>query len=174
MAEITRYDAFQEALSLRNAMDQLFARSFVYPNWMGGSESLMAPMDVCETDNGYEVDISLPGLKPEDIDLTVEQNTLTVKGHYDYHTHHQEQQGQYQNQPQGQKHDWLRREIRSGSFQRTVTLPKTIDANNIQANYDNGILTVLAPFSETSRARKINVSRGQSQPQHVTVEAGKQ
>ncbi len=154
MASITRYDPFQEAQSLRNAMDQLFAQSFVYPTWMGSSQSTIAPMDVCETDNSYEVDVLLPGVKPEDIDLTVEQNTLTIKGHYNYHTHHQTPE-EWQNQQQGQQHN------------------KTIDVNNIQASYDNGVLTIVAPVSETSRAKRINVSRGQAQSQHIPVEAGR-
>ena len=68
---ISRYDPFREALSLRRAMDQLFEQSFVHPNLMPGSSTLMAPMDVCETKNGYEVDVALPGVRPEDIELTV-------------------------------------------------------------------------------------------------------
>jgi HSP20 family protein len=172
MASITRYDPFQEAQSLRNAMDQLFAQSFVYPTWMGSSQSTIAPMDICETVNGYEVDVLLPGVKPEDIDLTVEQNTLTIKGHYNYHTHHQTPE-EWQNKQQGQRHNWLRREISSGSFQRTVTFPKSIDVNNIQASYDNGVLTIVTPISETSRAKRINVSRGQAQPHQIQVEAGR-
>lgn len=165
MASITRYDPFQEALSLRNAMDRLFGQSFVNPNWFSGSESIMVPVDVMETDNGYEVDIALPGVKPEDIELTVEQNTLTVKGRYSHRTEDQASE-------QGQRCNWLMREIPSGSFQRTITLPKPIDPNNIQANYNNGVLTVTVPISEASRGRRISVSSAQSQPQQVTVESG--
>src|ERR1700680_3206782 len=99
---ITRYDPFREALSLRRAMDQLFEQSFVNPSLMPGSSTLMAPMDVCETKDGYEVDVALPGVRPEDIELTVDQNTLTIRGRYSQQNEHANQvQGQpQQSQPQ--------------------------------------------------------------------------
>src|SRR6202049_468475 len=150
---ITRYDPFREALSLRRAMDQLFEQSFVNPSLMPGSSTLMAPMDVCETNNGYEVDVALPGVRPEDIELTVDQNTLTIRGRYSQQNEHANQaQGQPQqaqqsgtNQPQAaqqnggqqaqqgstsrhrQGHNWLSREIVSGTFERVVTFPRPID-----------------------------------------------
>ena len=92
---ISRYDPFREALSLRRAMDQLFEQSFVNPSMMPGSSTMLAPMDVCETNNGYEVDVALPGVRPEDVELTVDQNTLTIRGRYSH-------QNEHQNQPQGQ------------------------------------------------------------------------
>ena len=92
---INRYDPFREALSLRRAMDQLFEQSFVNPSMMSGSPTVIAPMDVCETDNGYEVDVALPGVRPEDIELTVDQNTLTIRGRFSH-------QNDHQNQPEGQ------------------------------------------------------------------------
>ena len=63
---ISRYDPFREALSLRRAMDQLFEQSFVHPGLMPAASSMMAPMDVCETNDGYELDVALPGVRPED------------------------------------------------------------------------------------------------------------
>ena len=100
---INRYDPFREALSLRRAMDQLFEQSFVNPSMMSGSPTVIAPMDVCETDNGYEVDVALPGVRPEDIELTVDQNTLTIRGRFSHQNDHQNQpQGQTQGQQQTQ------------------------------------------------------------------------
>ena len=100
---INRYDPFREALSLRRAMDQLFEQSFVNPSMMSGSPTMIAPMDVCETDNGYEVDVALPGVRPEDIELTVDQNTLTIRGRFSHQNDHQNQpQGQTQGQQQTQ------------------------------------------------------------------------
>ena len=108
---ITRYDPFREALSLRRAMDQLFEQSVVPRGLMGGAPSMMAPMDVCETPNGYEVDVALPGVRPEDIELLVDQNTLTIRGRYSHQEEHQEghqqpgkamgEQAQQQSQQQG-------------------------------------------------------------------------
>src|SRR5258708_20076010 len=90
---ITRYDPFRQALSLRRAMDQLFEQSFVNPSMMPGATAQMAPMDVSETPNGYEVDVALPGVRPEDVELTVDQNTLTIRGRYSR-----------QNEPESQMH----------------------------------------------------------------------
>jgi HSP20 family protein len=200
---MTRYDPFREALSLRRAMDQLFEQSFVNPSLMPGSPSLMAPMDVCETKNGYEVDVALPGVRPEDIELTVDQNTLTIRGRYSHQNEHASQpQGQMQGQQQqsppqaeqqngGQQtpqpqsgktdrhrqgHNWLSREIISGSFERMVTFPRPIDTNNIQTKFQDGILTIQLPISEASRPKRITITGtgSQSQPQQVPVGAGQQ
>jgi HSP20 family protein len=187
---ITRYDPFRDALSLRRAMDQLFEQSFVQPGLMPGSPTLMAPMDVCETSNGYEVDVALPGVRPEDIEVTVDQNALTIRGRFSHQNEHQDQpqrqeqgqqQAQKQSQPQRagserhrQGHNWLLREIPSGVFERTITLSRPIDANSVQTRLENGILTILLPVTEASRPKRISVTSGQGQPQQVTVGAGSQ
>jgi len=199
---ITRYDPFREALSLRRAMDQLFEQSVVPPGLMPGAPSLMAPMDVFETPNGYEVDVALPGVRPEDIELTVDQNSLTIRGRYSHQDERQnqsqsqqqggqaQQQGQQQGggqqaqqaqQPQrgraerqGQGHNWLLREIVSGSFEWTITFPRPIDTNKIQTKFQNGILTIMVPVSEESRPKRIGITGSESQPQQVPVGAGQQ
>ncbi|GHO95668.1 heat-shock protein Hsp20 [Reticulibacter mediterranei] len=191
---ISRYDPFREALSLRRAMDQLFEQSFIHPGMMVGTSSQMVPMDLCETQNGYELDVSLPGVRPEDIELTVDQNTLTIRGHYSHQNEHQQQnqageQGQQtQQQPQQQTqmqaqqgrtqrhrqgHTWLAHEMISGSFERSVTFPKPIDPNNIQTNFQNGILTIQVPVSEASRPRRISISGSQGQQEQKTIDVGK-
>src|SRR5260221_14591902 len=151
---ITRYDPFREAVSLRRMMDHLFEQSFVNPSLMAVPTSMMVPMDVCETQKGYEVDVALPGVRPEDIELTVDQNSLTIRGQFSQQNEHQNQpqgqgqqqaqQGQPQAQPQAKQQtqqggrrqhrdgkNWLSREIVTGSFERTVTLPRRIDINEI-------------------------------------------
>ncbi len=192
---ITRYDPFRQALSLHRAMDQLFEQSFVNPSMMPGSPTLMAPMDVCETNNGYEVDVALPGVRPEDIELTVDQNTLTIRGRFSHQNEHENQpQGQTQGQQSQQQdagqqtqqtqrgktdrhrqgHNWLSREIVSGSFERSVTFPRPIDTNNIQTKFQNGILTIMLPVSEASKPKRISLTESQSQSQQVPVGAGQQ
>jgi HSP20 family protein len=190
---ITRYDPFREAVSLRRMMDQLFEQSFVNPSLMAGPTSMMVPMDVCETPKGYEVDVALPGVRPEDIEVIVDQNALTIRGQFSQQNEHQNQpqgQGQQQaqqGQPQAQQqtqsgktgrhrqgHNWLSREIVSGSFERTITFPRPIDTNNIQTNFQNGILTIMLPISETSRPKRISITGGQAQQQPVAVGAGQQ
>lgn len=193
---ITRYDPFREALSLRRAMDQLFEQSFVNPSMMPGSQSLIAPMDVCETNNGYEVDVALPGVRPEDIELTVDQNTLTIRGRFSQQNDHQNQgqeqaqqqaqQGQAQQQTQqgqtqqdGRKshrggHNWLSREIVSGAFERTVTFPRPIDTNGIQTKFENGILTITLPVSAASLPKRISLTGSSSQSQSQSAQQSQQ
>src|SRR5438552_17150329 len=190
---ITRYDPFREALSLRRAMDQLFEQSFVRPNMMSGAAPQLAPMDICETQNGYEVDVALPGVRPEDIELTVDQNTLTIRGRFSHQNEHQDQpegqaQGQQQaqaGQTQGQQqtqqdggqqkqqgkmerhqrgHNWLSREVVAGSVERVVTFPRPIDTNNVQTKFENGILTIMLPVSQGRRASRSSLPGGQGEP----------
>ena len=197
---ISRYDPYREAFSLRRAMDQLFDQSFVNPNMVAGSQTMLAPMDVCETPNGYEVDVALPGVRPEDIELTVDQNTLTIRGRYSHQNEHQNQpQGQTQDQTSQQQsqsqaeqqrqdagqqaqqgkmerhdqgHNWVLREIVSGAFERSITFPRPIDPNNVQTKFENGILTIMLPVSEASKPKRITLTGDQSQPQQVPVGAG--
>lgn len=174
---ITRSDPLRETLSLRRAMDQLFEQSFVNPSLMSGVSSQMTPLDAYETPSGYEVDVALPGVRPEDIELTVDINTLTVRGRYSHQEARQTRlQGQGQGEQQSQQgrtqyprqgHSWLVREIPSGMFERTITFPRSIDNNNIQTQLVNGMLTVILPISETSRPKRLTVAGGQSQQQPV-------
>jgi HSP20 family protein len=159
MTTLMRFDPWREALSLRDAMNRLFEESFVRPGWFTtGSSTLAAPMDVYETEQGYQIHVLLPGVKPEDIDLTVQQNTLTIKGQYKPWVE------------EGKQINWLIQEIGSGSFERTITFPKPVDADRIETGYEYGILTITVPFSEVSRSKRISISGGQQK--QLTVEAG--
>ena len=146
MVSMTRYDPIREALTLRNAMDQLFSQSVVNPNWMGTSQSMVAPMDVCETDRGYEVNIALPGVRPEDIELTARQNSLTIKG-------------QHASTKEEKKENWVVKEIRSGSFGRSISFEKQIDVDKIDTSYENGVLTITVPYSEAAKPKKISIKK---------------
>ncbi|HZS76727.1 MAG TPA: Hsp20/alpha crystallin family protein [Ktedonobacteraceae bacterium] len=146
---LTRYDPFREMLSLRDAMNQLFEQSFVRPTFgINTAGILSAPIDVLETEQGYSVKVLLPGVKPEDIDLTVRQNTLTIKG-------------QYTSNVENKQGNWLVREIGESSFERTVTFDKPIDADKVETQYENGVLTIFLPIHEASRPKRISVSAGQ-------------
>ncbi len=163
---LSRYDPFREMMSLRRAVDQLFEQSFVNPRWLFGQQAQSAPMDVYETDQGYKVRIGMPGVKPEDIDVTINQNTLTIKGKYSSETQQPEQQEQEQ---QG---NWIMHEMQSGTIERSVTFERPIDADNVQSSYEHGVLTLTLPLTAASRPRRIQVRAGQQQPQPVSIGAG--
>jgi HSP20 family protein len=160
MTTFMRFDPFREALSLHDAMNRLFEESFVRPSWFtSGTSTIAAPMDVYETEQGYQVSVLLPGVKAEDLDLTVQQNQLSIKGQYT------------SSFAEGKQVNWLVQEIGSGSFERTITFPKPVDADHIETSYEDGILAITVPFSEVSRPKRISISGGQQK--QLTVEAGK-
>ncbi len=145
-------DSFQEALTLHDAMNQLFAQSFVRPGWSPGiSQAWPVPIDVFETEQGYHVRALLPGMKPEDIELTVQQNTLSIKGQF------------HPLVKEGQQVTWLMQEIGSGTFERMLTFPKPIDTNKLETSYESGVLSILIPLSESSRPKRISVTGTQQQ-----------
>lgn len=173
---ISRFDPWREALSLRRAMDQLFEQSFVSPRLFGEAAAAAAPMDVIENEQGYQVRVALPGVKPEDIELTVHQNTLTVRGEYSStQTTEQppaqgqeaQQQGTTQpttSQPDGKRQEnWIMREIHSGSFSRSISFDRPIDSDRVETSYEHGVLTINLPVTAASRPRRISISGGQSQ-----------
>jgi len=161
MAQLRRFDPVREALSLQEAMNRLFAQSFVRPGWsQGPSAALAAPVDVFETEQGYQMRVLLPGMRPEDIGLTAQQNTVTVRGQFHPSVH------------QDKQVNWLIQEIGTGTFERTVTLPKPIDTDHIQTSYEQGILSVTLPIRESSRPKRIAIATGPQQ--RATVEAAKQ
>ena len=164
---ISRYNPFRDSVSLRRAMDQLFEESFVHPRWLGDAEAGSAPMDVYEDDQGYHMHVSLPGVKPEDIELTVHQNTVTIKGHYSSTTQEPRQQGQGTQTQQG---NWLLRERHSGSFQRSITFDRSIDTDKIETSYEHGVLTITLPISQASQPRRIQVGSGRDQSQQINID----
>src|SRR5438132_1096299 len=81
MAYLNRYDPFREALSLRDAMDRLFQESYVRPTAAAGRNGWV-PMDVEETGDAYRMHVQLPGWKPEDVNVTVQESTVTISGQH--------------------------------------------------------------------------------------------
>ncbi|GCE17075.1 Hsp20/alpha crystallin family protein [Dictyobacter kobayashii] len=159
MSMIMRHDPFRDFVSLRNAMDQLFEQSFVRPTWEQSSQGVRAVVDAYETEQGYHIRALLPGVKPEDIELTVQDNTLYLKGIL------------HPWNVQEEKANWLVQESGSGKFERSITFPKPINADGIETSYEHGVLTITAPVVEESRPRKITVSSGKAQPKQM-VESG--
>ena len=145
MANLMRYDPFREMLSLRGTANRMFERSFVFPTW-GITNATLAPMDVIENEQGYQVKVQLPGIKPGDIELTARQNSLTIKG-------------QHASTKEEKKENWVVKEIRSGSFGRSISFEKQIDVDKIDNSYENGVLTITVPYSEAAKPKKISIKK---------------
>jgi HSP20 family protein len=147
MANITRYDPFSEMVTLRQAMDRLFEDSFVSPlTWrtMGNGDTATAPIDVHQTPDEIVLTASLPGIKPEDVEITMTGQTLTLKG--EFKADEEVDRGQY-----------LYRERRFGSFNRTLQLPVRVEGDRAEASFDDGVLTLRIPKSEDVKPRQIQI-----------------
>lgn len=143
---LIRWEPFQELVSLREAMNRLFEESFVWP-W---PERLVpgrvgsVPLDVYETEDTVVVKAALPGIKPEDVDITVRENTLVIKG-------------EAKAAEEVREENYLRRELRYGAFSREVSLPTMVRADRAEAMCENGILTIKLPKAEEVKPKTIKI-----------------
>jgi HSP20 family protein len=122
-----------------------------------GSFDLRLPIDVSETDDSYIVRASIPGINPEDLDISVENSTLSIRGET---TKESEREGER----------WHIKERRFGSFQRSISLPNNVDADQVGAQYADGVLTLTVPKSEQAKPRKISVSSSGQHNGQQTIE----
>ncbi len=165
---IGRWDPFGDMVSLRDAMDRLLNDSVVRSPGGGGGEggggaaagSSSLALDVRDTGDGYVVAASVPGVNPDEVEITVLGDTLRISGA------HREQS------TQGDEARWLLRERRVGAFERTVRLPTTVDAEGTEAEFKDGVLTVTLPKAATAREHRIAVRSSGSQGREIAVEAG--
>jgi HSP20 family protein len=139
------WDPFRDAVSLRDAMNSLLQESFVRPGshqTHGGS--LPLPLDVSENENEFVVKASLPGVKPEDVHITIQGDSLTIRG---------ESKGEQETK--GER--WHLRERRFGAFQRSVSLGTPVDSEKAKADYEHGVLSLTLPKAEASKPRQIKI-----------------
>ena len=142
---IERWDPFREAVSLGDAMNALFRESFIRPSSLPAQSGAgLLPLDVSESENEFVVKASLPGVKPEDVQITVHGDTLTIQG---------ESRGE--EEKKGER--WHLRERRLGQFQRSLSLATPVDSDKAQATFEHGVLTLTLPKSEQARPRQIRI-----------------
>ena len=142
---ILRLDPFREFATLQDRMNRLFGNVYLRDEDVTARGQWMPPVDIYESENhDLVVKAELPDMTREDIEVTVENNTLTLKGTKKFSS--------------DVKEDQYRRVERSyGTFSRSFALPNTVDASKVSAEYKNGVLTVKLPFREEARPRSINV-----------------
>ncbi len=151
MFTMVRQNPFEEAVTLRDAMNQLFADSVVRSPWFQQGERGYVPsLDVSEQEDSYLVEAAVPGLKGEDLNVTIENNVLSISG---------EIKQEHDTNEQHYHH----RERFYGKFQRSITLPTTVQADAIQAALNNGILRLEIPKAEEVKPRRIAVNVGEKQ-----------
>ncbi|QCQ91444.1 Hsp20/alpha crystallin family protein [Rhodococcus sp. SGAir0479] len=145
-----RFDPFTDVDALtRSLMSNAVGTSRV-PQFM--------PMDLYRVDDHYVLHADLPGVDPGSVDVDVENGTLTLTAH--------------RSAPSEEHVQWLASERFSGTYRRQLSLGEGVDAENISATYENGVLTVMIPVAERAKPRKIEVTRLASDAPR-TIEAGK-
>jgi HSP20 family protein len=144
---IVRFDPFRDMAVLQDRMNRLFNDSF---GGRGREDDLMSrgtwtpPVDIYETEGTLVLKAELPDMRREDIDVSVENNTLTIRG-------------ERKLDQEIKQENFHRVERAYGSFVRTFSLPAMVDPSKIAAEYKNGVLTVKLPYREEAKPRSINV-----------------
>jgi len=149
-----RWEPFKEMLSLRDAMDRLFEDSFVKPWTVTRNAGVYSvPLDIYQTDKDVIVKASIPGYKPEEVNITVSGDTLTIKG-------------EHKEEKETKEAEYMLKERQYGVFSRTVSIPVNIQSDKAEASFDDGVLTLQLPKSEEIRPRQIKIK---SKPQIETA-----
>jgi HSP20 family protein len=146
MTIIRRPSPFDELFSLRRAMDRLFDDDVVRPRvWRPLTVGAEPALDITTTPDELVVSASLPGWKPEDVEITLTGSTLTISGEMKEEARREDQ-------------SWILNEIRRGSFSRTLELPEGLVGDRATASYEHGVLTLRIPKAEEIKPRQIKIS----------------
>lgn len=142
-------DPLRDVTSLRSAMDRLMEQAIVRPGaFLASGQQAFAPaLNVSEVGNQYIAQVMLPGVRAEDVDVTVRQNTVTIKGRW----------GEPLGVEDGKRATWLLQEFPGGEFARTITLPKSIASERVEARFEDGILSIVLPLAAHEQPRQINI-----------------
>jgi HSP20 family protein len=144
---MTRFDPFRDLAVLQDRMNRMFNDSYGgrgQEDHMLNRGTWTPPVDIYEADGELVLKAELPDMRRDDVDVTVENNTLTIRGERKLNDEIKQE-------------NFHRVERAYGSFVRTFSLPPTVDSTRIGAEYKNGVLTVKLPFREEAKARTINV-----------------
>ena len=143
---LQRWDPFNELRQMQDTMNRIW-KGYQGPAENGGFEAWAVPLDVVRKGDDIEVRASVPGVDPGDIQITVENDVLTING-------------QTASDTETAGGDFLMRERRSGSFHRALRLPDTVDVDRAETSYDNGVVTISFPKLESKKAKKLSLTVG--------------
>jgi HSP20 family protein len=152
---------FNDFVTLRNSVDRLadavFGDDPFHTQWSrssgNGAVAQPMPLDVYATDEQAVLLAAVPGMRPEDLELSAQQNTVTISGTMGSVTDTEEAKGA----------TWYLHELGSGSYRRSVTLPLPIDVEKATASFEHGILRVVLPKAETAKPKKIAIAPSERQ-----------
>jgi len=142
---LSRWDPFRDMVTLRDAMDRLFAESFVRPGSAFPMFGMEGPaVDMYQNKDEIVVKAAIPGIKPEDIDISVAGDLLTIKG-------------ETKEEEKIEEGSYIRKERRYGQFVRELSLPTQVNADKAKAEFEHGVLTLRLPKAEAVKPKSITV-----------------
>ena len=144
MSTLVRWEPFRDLVSLQQAMDRLLEDSYVRPGRLLPAGTGALVVDMYETDDAIVVKSAIPGIKPEDIDISITVDTLTIKG-------------ETKSQEEVEEENYIRRERRYGSFCRSLAIPLPVLADKAEAEFEDGVLTLTLPKAEEIKPKAIKV-----------------
>lgn len=148
MNTMIRWNPFGEMARMRTEIDRLFEDAFNAPTGKWDRSSIWGfPLDVTEADEHFTVKAAVPGMNPDDLDITISDNVLTIKG-------------ETQDEEVREDEKVHLRERRFGSFMRSISLPTPVESDNVTATVENGILTLQIPKAEAVKPKRIAVRTG--------------
>jgi HSP20 family protein len=143
--QLQPWQPFESFTPLRDVMNRLLEESFVWPARMETTYGRVFPLDVYEDENSYVIEATLPGVTPDALQISATDSGITIHA-----TVKREERDT-------KKGAYLRRERYEGEMTRTVTLGAPIDASNVSATYENGILKLTAPKAEVGKPKQVQV-----------------
>jgi HSP20 family protein len=143
MSNLIRWEPVREMMTLREAMDQLFNDAFTRPVSMSGG-SVIPAIDVYQNNDAVVVKAALPGLKADDVQISVSADVLTLRG-------------EFKREDEQKDTTYHIREQRYGSFERSIMLPSDVQTDKSKADFENGILTITLPKAESVKPKTISI-----------------
>lgn len=144
---LERWNPLAELERITSEMNRLLGETVERGRLLPRALTTRPPTDVYDTPDAIVIKIAVPGARPDDLEVTVEQNAVTVRGRYGYALTEEE----------AKQATWYRREIGTGQFAETITLPVPVDVERAQATVQDGIVTLVFPKAEQARVKRIAV-----------------
>lgn len=143
---LRRWEPFPEMTPLREAMDRLFEQSFLRPGLLSEMlrEARLLPVDMYETEDNVIIRAQVPGLRPEDIDIRIVGDTVTISG-------------ERKAEEKIKEEDYLIHEMPTGRFHREIISPVPIKPEAAKASFENGVLTIELPKTEKAKMRQVKI-----------------
>lgn len=147
MSSLTAYQPFRDVSSLQDEVERAFRQAFGDRQAASPAGAFSPALDVEEDEDGFTIHVELPGVKAEDVDVSLEENILTIAGERRFYD-------------EREANGFRRIERHFGRFHRAVRLPDRVQADGVNASYRDGMLTITVPKAEESKPRRIEVTSG--------------